>query len=339
MTNSSENKMFVDLAHILDGILVNNDYLGSAKAVERIAVAFEKKGYEGEAQSLRLRAKMLHKKASTGKQQSSRQSKKLQEQSEKLGFDLFNPSQSEEKAKDYVPNQENIKIVEELTLMIKKRNEFKEAGISLPNKTLMFGPPGTGKTISAHYIASQLGLPLIVVRLDTLIDSLLGGTANNLRKIFDAANAQDCVLFLDEFDAIATNRKSLNEGGPGQEMKRVVNSLLQNLDGLSDKVMLFAATNLDSEIDPAVWRRFHNRMNFRLPNKTELHVYLMKQLENFELAQSIIEDLNWRSFADIEIVLNKAKTKCILRGFELTREVIIEALNENLLQNTEAFWE
>lgn len=83
-----------------------------------------------------------------------------------------------------------------------EQGAFQQNNMSL----LLYGHPGCGKTSAAKYIASQLGLPLVVARLDTLISSLLGNTAKNIHKIFEFAKKQPCVLFLDEFDAIAKAR-------------------------------------------------------------------------------------------------------------------------------------
>lgn len=127
---------------------------------------------------------------------------------------------------------------------------------------LMYGPPGTGKSRLARHIATELGLELYVARLDGLISSYLGSTAKNIRALFDFAARTPCVLFLDEFDAIAKIRSDDQEMG---ELKRVVNSFLQNLDTLGKQSIILAATNHDSLLDAAVWRRFTYRLSLQLP--------------------------------------------------------------------------
>lgn len=324
MTTKSEPKFFYEILRILDNARVGNK-AAIAQEAEKIAIKFEKKGMSDRAERLRIRSKRL----ASG----SKQLEYLSSATEQLGFELFQPSESEEKSRQFVPNEENKIVIDEIIQIVRKKEMFWEEEVPIPNKTIMFGPPGTGKTISAHYISSALDLPLILVRLDALIDSALGGTAKNIRKIFDLANKQPCVLFLDEFDAIANHRKSLNGNDVGNEMKRVVNSLLQNLDALNDECMLFAATNLDEEIDPAIWRRFHNRMYFRAPNEEELLTYLFSKTE-FQslLIYEIAPTLLGKSFSEIEIILNKARTKCILRSEPLSKQVIVEALEENIAQ-------
>lgn len=128
---------------------------------------------------------------------------------------------------------------------------------------LMYGPPGTGKSRLARHIAKELGLELYVARLDGLVSSYLGSTSKNIRALFDFAAKTPCVLFLDEFDAIAKIRSDGHELG---ELKRVVNSFLQNLDTLGRQSIVLAATNHDTLLDPAVWRRFTYRLALQLPS-------------------------------------------------------------------------
>ena len=131
---------------------------------------------------------------------------------------------------------------------------------------LMYGAPGTGKSRLARYIANELGLDLYVARLDGLISSFLGSTAKNIRALFDFAAKTPCVLFLDEFDAIAKVRGDDQEMG---ELKRVVNSFLQNLDSLGGQSIVLAATNHENLLDAAVWRRFTYRVSLDLPDQEQ----------------------------------------------------------------------
>lgn len=127
---------------------------------------------------------------------------------------------------------------------------------------LMYGPPGTGKSRLARYIAKELGLDLYIARLDGLISSFLGSTSKNIRALFDFAARTPCVLFLDEFDAIAKLRGDSQELG---ELKRVVNSFIQNLDTLGSHSIVIAATNHQELLDSAIWRRFSYRLALDFP--------------------------------------------------------------------------
>ena len=129
---------------------------------------------------------------------------------------------------------------------------------------LLYGPPGCGKSRLARYTARKLGLELYVARLDGLISSYLGSTSKNIRALFEFASRTPCVLFLDEFDAIAKLRGDTQELG---ELKRVVNSFIQNLDTLGTQSVVLAATNHEVLLDAAVWRRFSYRLELSYPGR------------------------------------------------------------------------
>jgi SpoVK/Ycf46/Vps4 family AAA+-type ATPase len=93
-------------------------------------------------------------------------------------------------------------------------------GLEIRSKLLFCGPPGCGKTLTAEVFAHELGLPLVIARLDAIISSFLGETATNIRKVFESAAGQPCVLFLDEFDGLARARA---DGSEHNELRRVVN--------------------------------------------------------------------------------------------------------------------
>jgi MoxR-like ATPase len=138
-------------------------------------------------------------------------------------------------------------------------------GVGVSASLLVYGPPGCGKTQLARYIAAELSLPLLTARSDALISSYLGSTAKNIRSLFEHAASRRCVLFLDEFDALAKMRDDKRELG---ELKRVVISLLQNIDALGPDHLIIAATNHEHLLDPAIWRRFAYRMQLTEPDES-----------------------------------------------------------------------
>ncbi|UWQ35048.1 ATP-binding protein [Leisingera sp. M527] len=138
-----------------------------------------------------------------------------------------------------------------------------DIGIAPPKTCLIYGAPGTGKTRLAHWLANQLGLPVLLARIDGLVSSFLGTTARNIGNLFAFANRYQCVLLLDEFDAIAKLRDDPQEVG---EIKRVVNSLLQNLDERNDVGITMGITNHPRLLDPAVWRRFEVQLEMPSPD-------------------------------------------------------------------------
>ncbi|MDD2468949.1 MAG: AAA family ATPase [Desulfobulbus sp.] len=157
-------------------------------------------------------------------------------------------------------------VVNEFLSVAKSYGSFDTNDLSGALSFLMYGPPGTGKSRLARHIAEELGLDLYVARLDGLISSYLGSTAKNIRALFDFASKTPCVLFLDEFDAIAKIRSDGHELG---ELKRVVNSFLQNLDTLGRQSIVIAATNHETLLDAAVWRRFTYRVALKLPSREQ----------------------------------------------------------------------
>ena len=140
-------------------------------------------------------------------------------------------------------------------------------GINPPSTLLLFGPPGCGKTMAAIAIACDLNLPLFVVRLDSLLGSFLGNSAKNLRRLFDNALAMPCVLLMDEFDVMGKMRDDAQEVG---EVKRLVGSLLQNLDRVHGEQIIIGATNHHHILDVAIWRRFDVTLHLQRPGKAEM---------------------------------------------------------------------
>ena len=161
---------------------------------------------------------------------------------------------------------------------------------------------------------------------------MLGSTAVNIRKIFDYVSKRECILFLDEFDVIAKLRDDKNELG---ELKRVVNSLIQNIDELSSDSILIAATNHHELLDPAIWRRFSKVITLEKPQTEEvgrlLELYLSnyhnsivdnaKRMEQLELA------LKGFSHSDVKTTINNAikeaiiKRKAVLNSCDVLKEI------------------
>lgn len=188
-------------------------------------------------------------------------------------------------------------------------------GYAPKTKLLFWGPPGCGKTFTAHYLAYELGLPIGVLRLNATISSFLGETAFHLQRIFHLASAKPMVLLIDEVDAIGKNRDDRNEVG---ELKRVVNSLLQAMDVFrSSQSIIIATSNHQYLLDPALWRRFDDIVQFPLPEKNEREKYFKILFNGIHFQgslASLVKNTNSLSFADIEHVTVEAIKTMILEG-------------------------
>jgi SpoVK/Ycf46/Vps4 family AAA+-type ATPase len=187
-------------------------------------------------------------------------------------------------------------------------------GLSVTSKLLFCGPPGCGKTLTAEIFAKETGLPLLVARLDAIISSFLGETASNLRKLFEEVERRPCVLFLDEFDALARTR---GDGAEHNEMRRVVNSLLMLIDRYKGRGFIIAATNVEESLDDAIWRRFDDVIVFELPEERQILRLIELKTRNFSMKFDLserIKRLVGFSYADIERVCVAAIKRSVLKG-------------------------
>ena len=188
-------------------------------------------------------------------------------------------------------------------------------GLAPTRRVLFCGPSGCGKTSCAEAIAGEIGLPMLYVRFDSVVSSLLGATSANLRKVFEYAARGQWVVFFDEFDAIGRSRDDATEHG---EIKRVVNTFLQLLDGFNGRSLVVAATNFEQALDPALWRRFDDVLRFDLPDANGLEALIRRRCRPLRVTdrqvQRILTDVSGASFADAERVCLDARRRCALAG-------------------------
>lgn len=198
-------------------------------------------------------------------------------------------------------------------------------GLSPRNRLLFIGAPGNGKTSVAEALAYEMMTPLLVVRYECLIGSYLGETSSRLQAVLDYAKTRHCVLFLDEFDTLGKERGDTHETG---EIKRVVSSLLLQLDELPDYVVVVAASNHPELLDRAVWRRFQVRVDFPMPNREHLKVFIesfaKKNKINFGVsASSLANKLNGMSFSEAEeFCLSVARRAVLDRCNDNARDIV-----------------
>ena len=195
-----------------------------------------------------------------------------------------------------------------------RREILRSHNLSPRHRVLLAGAPGNGKTTLAEAIATGLMVPFIVARYDGLIGSYLGETASRLRKLFDFVRSRACVLFFDEFDTLGKERGDVHETG---EIKRVVSSLLLQIDSLPHHVLVITATNHPELLDRAVWRRFQLRLELPPPNKTQIERFIESTCARSNLSletsfKTIAEKLAGASFAEVEEFLGDIARRYVL---------------------------
>lgn len=156
--------------------------------------------------------------------------------------------------------------LERIAKELHSQQRLRDWGVKDVMRGIFCGPPGTGKTLAARAIAGASGRPLFILHLDAVLSSYLGETGKNIHAVFDEAVRAKALLFLDEVDALAKGRDDPHELG---EMKRVVNTVLQNLDRTREVLPVIAATNHEEVLDHAIWRRLTDVLRFQLPAAQE----------------------------------------------------------------------
>ena len=188
-------------------------------------------------------------------------------------------------------------------------------GLEPRNKILLIGPPGNGKTSLAEAIAEALMLPLLTVKYESIVGAYLGETATRLGKLFDYVKTRQCVLFFDEFETLGKERGDTHETG---EIKRVVSSLLLQIDALPSYVIVIAATNHDALLDRAAWRRFQLRLSLPKPSLGNLEQWFQRFEDrlgfDFGIEPSVLaKQFLGRSYAEAEEFALSVYRKYVLR--------------------------
>lgn len=176
--------------------------------------------------------------------------------------------------------------VNKIIIEFKNRNKLHSFGIDNRRKLLLEGPPGTGKTMTASVIASQLNLPLYTIRLDKVISRFLGETSKKLNEVFETISSNIGVYLFDEFDAIGSDRNLDNEIG---EMRRILNSYLQFLENDNSQSLVFAATNDKNILDPALFRRFDDVIHYDFPDEKQIKEIYSRKLSSYT-GRNVIDD-------------------------------------------------
>lgn len=215
---------------------------------------------------------------------------------------LFHEVMPQRKLTDLILPDEVREICQNLIQEQHRTDLLRSYNLEPRNRVLLIGPPGNGKTSLAEAIAEALVVPLFVVRYESVVGTYLGETAVRLKKLFEYASTRKCVLFFDEFETLGKERGDLHETG---EIKRVVSSLLMQIDNLPSHVMVIGATNHAELLDRAVWRRFQIRMTLPGPTRTRLAEWFEKFERRIKISLgyapgTLAKRLLGSNFAEIE---------------------------------------
>ena len=213
----------------------------------------------------------------------------------------------------------------QLQRIIKEQRLFakiREHGLSPRRKLLLIGHPGTGKTMTASALAGELGIPLFLVRLDALITKFMGETAAKLRQVFDSIAEVRGVYFFDEFDAIGSQRGLANDVG---EIRRVLNSFLQMIEHDQSNSLIIAATNHPEILDYALFRRFDDVIEYKLPGHEQVATLLNRRLGSFKpkkfSMKRVVEEAELLSYAELCRAVDESIKETILHDGSSVSEV------------------
>ena len=211
-----------------------------------------------------------------------------------------------------------------------QRSEVLRAhGLEPRHRVLLIGPPGNGKTSLAEAIAEALLLPLVVVRYEEVIGSYLGETASRLAAVFAFARTRRCVLFFDEFDALAKERGDEHETG---EIKRVVSSLLLQVDVVPSHAVVVAASNHPELLDRAVHRRFQLRLELPLPGKVARVAWFERFLATLDEPvgmgpETLARKTTGASFSQLQDLAEDIRRRHVLEPGTSLRRLVPERLS------------
>ncbi|MFI8607940.1 AAA family ATPase [Pseudomonas sp. NPDC077649] len=207
--------------------------------------------------------------------------------------DLVSEVTPQKRLSDLILPHEVQNIITELVQEHHRADLLRAYNLEPRNRVLLIGPPGNGKTSLAEAIAEALMVPLLVVRYESIVGTYLGETAVRIRKLFEYAATRKCVLFFDEFETLGKERGDTHETG---EIKRVVSSLLLQIDNLPSHVVVIGATNHAELLDRAVWRRFQIRIDIPAPTRSRLTEWFERFQKNAKLDFGLSSEYLARKF-------------------------------------------
>jgi len=241
-------------------------------------------------------------------------------------------SMPDDKLSDLIVPDELRKRIERILDEFVNRQKLHRYGLANRRKILLEGSPGTGKTLTASMIASELRLPLFTVQVDKLVTKYLGETSTKLRQVFDSIETITGVYLFDEFDAIGADRSMDNEVG---EMRRVLNAFLQFSEQDQSESIIIAATNNQKILDKALFRRFDDVLHYAYPTEKEIEQLFNNKLclfdPSFKPSSDLIRKTVSLSHAEISRICDDVIKQSILKDTNITQERLSRLVEERLL--------
>lgn len=186
--------------------------------------------------------------------------------------------------------EQDASVIETIRRMRIVADEMSSMNVPYKNTALFYGPSGTGKTELGKYIAYKMNLPFFYLSFSSVIDSYMGNTSKNIRKIFEYCSSIPCVLMLDEIDCVSIKRASGGSQGADGELERTTISLMQEMDRIPNHVVLLAATNRLDVVDDAVLRRFSIKHEVKDMTQKDLMALCVQYLDSIQKRDMFTED-------------------------------------------------
>ena len=235
--------------------------------------------------------------------------------------DLLIQCDSFDDLKSLIASDEIVEKIKRVLKEYEKRDELQKYGLANRRKLMLYGDPGTGKTMTARVLSKELNLPFFVVRTEKVVTKFMGETGLKLSNIFDFISEVPAVYLFDEFDAIGAQRGMDNDVG---EQRRILNTFLQLLERDSSESFIIAATNSVNSIDKALFRRFDDVIEYTLPDCQQRlkllkeYLYTAKDLD-FSMIEALFEGM---SHAEIKMVSADIFKDSLLNDITITEELV-----------------